>query len=348
MKKKLAVALTMVFGLSLMAGCGAKEETTTEAEVTTEAVTEATEEETEEAIEATEADASSSDAEWAYGEYTYTGDDMVVSAICDYICDELAKGYETGDVGIPTIIEVSRDDSDPDDIKVWGSYWYETYTLEGDTLECQAGGSYPGCMHVKETDAGKGYVVESFDAVADGSDFDESAKEIFGDNYDAFTEIYSNDELRTEKRQEFLVEYVTSHRVPATKYQDYGWDAVDLNLGVSDPADDDVVYMGGLYASDEECDANIALFKSAGIPIVIIQEGENIYYGEYTTEDAKLDDGTEYIKITVEGKTYGYHFDEDENGNIDTTGIIVDQDGKSHFAKALDESVAMDMKSETE
>ena len=156
----------------------------------------------------------------------------------DEICDELAKGYDAADVGLPVVLEVSRDESDPDDIKVWGEFEYFTYNLVGDTLETQAGGSYPGCMHIKTTDAGIGYVVDHFDPVADGSDFDASAKEIFGDKYDAFMEIYSNDDLKNEKRKDFIEEYVFSHSVPATKYQDYGWDPVELNVSAGDPADD--------------------------------------------------------------------------------------------------------------
>lgn len=347
MKKKSAVVLSMVLGLSLITGCGAKEETTTQAEVTTEAVTEAEVEE-EEVTEATEVDASSSDAEWAYGEYTYTGDDMIESAITFFICDELAKGYEAANVGLPVVIEVSRDESDPDDIKVWGEFEYFTYNLVGDTLETQAGGSYPGCMHIKTTDAGIGYVVDHFDPVADGSDFDASAKEIFGDKYDAFMEVYSNDDLKNEKRKDFIEEYVFSHSVPATKYQDYGWDPVELNVSAGDPADDDVVYMGGLYASDEVCDVNIALFKSAGHPVAVITEGENIYYGEFEEEESTLKDGSYVTMITVEGKTYGYRFDQDDNGEFGSTGVIVDQDGNEHFAKWLDESVAIEMKAETE
>lgn len=112
-----------------------------------------------------------------------------------------------------------------------------------------------------------------------------------------------------------------------------------------DAAEDEnnqIVYMGGLYAADGESDINLALFKSSGTPVVIIQEGSNIYYGEFITEDATLEDGREYVKITVEDKVYGYHF------NDDMTGFVVDQDGKAHDAKELDESVAMDMQKETE
>ncbi len=342
MRKKLYLVASIVLAMSLMTACGTKTETT---EATTEAVTEATTEEaeeptTEEVTTEEAEDASAADAEWAYGEYTYTGEDNIINAIDFYICDELAKGYTDGDVGIPTVIEVSRDDSDSKDIKVWGNFIYETYSLDGDVLMCEAGGSHPGCMHLEETDAGCGYVVTSFDPVADGSDFDSSAKEIFGERYDAFMEVYSNDQLYADKRNETISEYVKSHNVPATKFQDFGWDPVDLKL---DEVSSEIQYLGGLYAADGESDINMAFFLSSGELVVIVQEGANYYYGSYTLEDVVLDDGTMYSEITVEGKKFGYQFDDDTAAS----GIIVDQDGKINKAIKLDESVANDMKDAT-
>lgn len=93
-------------------------------------------------------------------------------------------------------------------------------------------------------------------------------------------------------------------------------------------------YMGGLYARSEVNDMMLALFKSNGNPIVVITEFGNQYYGEYTTEDAMLKDGTEYTKITVENTIYGYHFNEDG------TGILIDQNNNKYESKKLDESMA--------
>lgn len=98
-----------------------------------------------------------------------------------------------------------------------------------------------------------------------------------------------------------------------------------------------VKYLGGLYARSEVNDMMLALFDSFGTPIVVITEFDKLYYGEYTTESVKFEDGVDYTKITVEGKTYGYHI------NDDLTGILVDQDGNKYEAKQLDESVAIDM-----
>ena len=247
MRKRVLATFSIILGLAMMTACGASDEATTEAATTAAAVTESTTEATEatEAAEDTEAaddteaaedtaaedtEAADANGEFTYGEYTYTGDDNIIFAISDYMCNEIAPNYSEGDVAIPFLREVGRDDSNPDDIKVWGDFDIMIYNLEGDTLVSQAGGNHPGCMHVKTTDAGCGYVVTSFDQVADGADYDESAKEIFGDKYEDFTKISSDDAGRTAAREDSLAEYVTSHQVPATKYQDYGWDPVDIPL----------------------------------------------------------------------------------------------------------------------
>lgn len=239
MRKKVYILASIVMAMSLMTACGSTET----AEVTTEAVTEAvteeateevTEEETEEVTEEdTEeiVEASGTDGEEEYPVYSYTGDDGVLNAISFFICDELAKGYTDGAIIIPEIIEVSRDDSDSSDIKVWGDFFIYTYDVNGDVLECVAGGTYPGCMHVATADTDCGYEVKEFELCEDGSEFDPSAKEIFGERYDAFMEVYSNDELKEEKRGEFIAEYVKSNSIPVTKYKDYGWDPIDIPLG---------------------------------------------------------------------------------------------------------------------
>ena len=99
----------------------------------------------------------------------------------------------------------------------------------------------------------------------------------------------------------------------------------------------DITYMGGLAARSEVNDMMLCLYKSKGEPIAIIMELGNTYYGKYITEDAKLNDGTEYTKIIVQNKTYGYHFDDE------WTGLVVDQEGNKYEAKKIDESVANDM-----
>ena len=114
-------------------------------------------------------------------------------------------------------------------------------------------------------------------------------------------------------------------------------DASEDPEGEFERVKENLVYMGGLYISDPKNDLMFALFKNDGLPIAIITKLGKVWYGEYTTEDAKLDDGTAYTKMLINGAEFGYYF------NDDMTGILIDEDGKKYDAKELDESVALDM-----
>ena len=86
--------------------------------------------------------------------YEYPGPELFNTVMYRYVTDEFGKHYDPADVGIPCLIIVAEDYSDKDDMKVWGIFQYYNYTLNGDILECVSGGSYPGCMHLAETDSG--------------------------------------------------------------------------------------------------------------------------------------------------------------------------------------------------
>lgn len=67
-----------------------------------------------------------------------------------------------------------------------------------------------------------------FEQVGDGSLFEKTAKQIFGDKYDAFVAVYSDHEKRNRHHEELLSEYVRKHHLTATMYQDNGQDAKPL------------------------------------------------------------------------------------------------------------------------
>lgn len=112
------------------------------------------------------------------------------------------------------------------DIKIWGDFWVMNYDADGDTLKAVSGGSYPGCFHVAKSD--EVYDVTAFDVVADGSDYDSSAKEIFGEYYEDFVKLSSDDTGRNKERAKQISEYVKENGLSFTQYQDYGWDPVVL------------------------------------------------------------------------------------------------------------------------
>ena len=146
-----------------------------------------------------------------------------------YLIDELANNYPAADVSIPCPIIVAEDESNKDDIRIWGDFWMFNYDLNGDTLECASGGSYPGCLHVKDVlDDPRGYVVTDFEIVGDGSDFTPTAKKIFGKYYDKFIKIQSDDKERDKVRAQIIANYVSENSLDIKAFKDYGWDPVKL------------------------------------------------------------------------------------------------------------------------
>lgn len=156
--------------------------------------------------------------------YGYAGDDPVELACYKYMAETIGKEYGSGEISIPTVEIIHQDNTPEDEVLVYGDFWVENYNVNGDVLECVSGGNHPGCMHVSKADN----TVTAFDQVADGGDFEPSAKEIFGDNYDAFMKVYSDSDARDELRKITVSDYVNLNGLDVTQYQDYGWDPVEL------------------------------------------------------------------------------------------------------------------------
>lgn len=158
--------------------------------------------------------------------YEYPGPELFYSVLYKYMIDELGKNYSDYQVCIPCPVIIKEDESDKSDIKIYGNFWVFNYNLNGDTLENTSGGSYPGCIHVKTTD--EGYEVTSMDVCEDGAGFTESAKKIFGDNYDAFLKDGQDEKLREDTRAQIISNYVAANNLNIKAYKDYGWDPVNL------------------------------------------------------------------------------------------------------------------------
>ena len=148
-------------------------------------------------------------------------------AIHRYLVDSISVQYAEADIHVPLPIVVAVDESNGEDIKVWGEFWVMNFNQVGDTLKMISGGSHAGLMHIRQTE--KGYTVTGFEQVGDGSLFAKTAKNIFGDKYDAFMAAYSDHEKRNRHHEELLSEYVRKHHLTATMYQDNGQDAKPLN-----------------------------------------------------------------------------------------------------------------------
>ena len=152
-------------------------------------------------------------------------EDDPMAAIGRYMT-EIGSQYAAGELCIPYCLIAGTDEEDPEDIRVWGDFWVENYNQAADTLKSVSGGSHPGCMHVKKTE--DGFEVFQFDAVGDGSDFNPTAKAIFGDRFDAFMALYSNDDAKKAARAKSILDYAEAHGLDISCYQDFGWPAVKI------------------------------------------------------------------------------------------------------------------------
>ena len=156
--------------------------------------------------------------------YGYGGDDPIEAACYAYMAETVSKDYEAAEYSIPTVNIVHEDLTQEDEYLVYGDFWIENYNGDDDVLKCVSGGNYPGCMHVSKDD----YTVTAFDVVADGGNFDASAKEIFGENYDSFVTEHGDDESNKERRKVTVSDYVNLNNLGFKYYQDEGWDPVEL------------------------------------------------------------------------------------------------------------------------
>ncbi len=160
--------------------------------------------------------------------YEYPGPEAFYSVLYQYLIDEYAGDYPAADVTIPCPIIIAEDESDKNDIKVWGNFWVMNYDLKGDTLENTSGGSYPGLIHIQSIDEAPGYKVTKMEVVADGTDNEPSAKTIFGKYYEDLVKSDADEENFKNTRAQIIANYAAANNLDIKAYKDYGWDPVTL------------------------------------------------------------------------------------------------------------------------
>lgn len=219
MKKKLILllALVMTMSFTFMAACGSDD------------APEADTDEAEEVVDAEEP----GDAPDIGTEYGYMGHDPVELAVWEYLADDVADSYapedDDGIIDVPVVKIIKKEEGSDGDYYFYGDYWVFRYKVEGDTLVCVSGGNHPGKLHVVKDDDGE-YEVADTEMVKDGGEFEPSAKEIFGDDYDKFMDANMDTDETEELRAQGLADYVKTNGLAVTKYQDPEWDPVDLPL----------------------------------------------------------------------------------------------------------------------
>ena len=145
----------------------------------------------------------------------------VRQAVSNYLVSEIGPQYRQGEVCIPTLMMV-REQGD----SIWGDFWLFWYNKAGDTLKCVSGGNHAGLMTIGNE--GGQYKVKTFEQTVDGAGNDASARRIFGQHYDIYQNMHSNQDVREAVRREQLCEYAKRTGLNVHYYQDYGWPAVEL------------------------------------------------------------------------------------------------------------------------
>ena len=161
----------------------------------------------------------------------YTGEEWSEYAVYQYLTEQVAPDYDMpeGAVTVPVVrIIDSETDTDDGDVEILGDFWVFNYVVEGDTLKCVSGGNHCGKMEL--IPVGEGYSVKEFEQVGDGANFEPTARDIFEEQYDKFMEVQGDQEGREELRAQGLAAYVKAMGLNVTKYQDEGWDPVELPL----------------------------------------------------------------------------------------------------------------------
>lgn len=117
-------------------------------------------------------------------------------------------------------------------------------------------------------------------------------------------------------------------------------DVADASVQDEVQADNDeaagteVTFVDGFYAADGNgSDFMIAFYEGAAGDIAYVNDGTGEVFAEYIVENAQLDDGTEYLLVTVGAMQMGYL----ENGE---DIYLITDDGQMYAAARLTEEEA--------
>lgn len=166
--------------------------------------------------------------------FVFTGDDDYMKAITDdmVLLSEEMFG-DQGAVEIPTPNIVKIDDTDKNDIKVYGNFWIYGYQMYGTIFNTKNAGANPGCYHLKDEN-GK-ITVLSKEIAEDGSNNWSSLVKICGGDEELAKKVMNNlPQDEDEKlRLDYAKMYAKENKLKLSGIKDYGWPVI-LSDDISD------------------------------------------------------------------------------------------------------------------
>lgn len=158
--------------------------------------------------------------------FEYDGTDKYLKAITDEMV-KVGDEYfgNQGAVEIPSPLVVKIDDSDKNDIKVYGDFTIYGYIMNGTIFDMKNGGSFPGCYHLKEENGNVTFVKSEM--AEDGSNNYESLVKICGDDENLAKEIFAaKDNDKDKTRVEYAKMYAKKNNFRLSGIKDYGWPVI--------------------------------------------------------------------------------------------------------------------------
>ena len=154
--------------------------------------------------------------------------DSLEAAAYDFLAFHYTKDYDASNVLIPYVQIVDIDETDGDDVLLYGDYYVWEFAREEDTLVAVSGGHCPGVIHLERFgDAGEGAAYSPKD-VMDEAFTDDDAKTIFGEYYEQYLTLASDDRQVDSGLSQVIADYVAANNLDITKYQIAEGDTKDL------------------------------------------------------------------------------------------------------------------------
>ena len=155
--------------------------------------------------------------------FVYNGPNDYISQITAIMVDyskNLFGDQGTVEIPVPCIVEI--DDTDKNDIKVYGDFKIYGYEMFGTIFYTKNGSSNPGCFHLKDEDGEIKFV--SYEFAEDGTDNYSSLLKICNDDEELVKEIFGIDEeVETDKRIYYAKMYAEENNLRLSGIKDFGW-----------------------------------------------------------------------------------------------------------------------------
>ena len=153
--------------------------------------------------------------------FRYTGGDALAAAVVDWMRGESAP-YTLGEVWIPAPLVLHTDETDPQDVRVYGNFWQFRYSLFGGCLATECGGETPAMLRFAKTDAG--YRLTEAVTAGDGEDYGADIQRFTADVPGLAERFFGADEAELEAvRSEYMRMYRDETGLDVRAYADRFW-----------------------------------------------------------------------------------------------------------------------------